>query len=74
MDPSVTNLLAQVNTLGEEFSSAQGGGSGGEKQRAELRKAVSKLSLALEEPGDVLDRVAFQVKNTFGFARGRRVI
>ncbi|MCJ1295761.1 hypothetical protein MMC34_007325 [Xylographa carneopallida] len=60
MDPSVTNLLAQVNTLGEEFSSAQGGGSGGEKQRAELRKAVSKLSLALEEPGDVLDRVAFQ--------------
>ncbi|MCJ1378681.1 hypothetical protein MMC17_001780 [Xylographa soralifera] len=60
MDTSVTNLLAQVHTLGGEFSSVQDGGTGRGKHRAELRKAVSKLSLALEEPGDVLERVTMQ--------------
>ncbi|MCJ1405545.1 hypothetical protein MMC11_008773 [Xylographa trunciseda] len=60
MDTSVTDLLTQVRTLGEQFSSAQDGGSGNGKQRAELRKAVAKLSLVLEEPGDVLERVTMQ--------------
>ncbi|MCJ1321544.1 hypothetical protein MMC15_006889 [Xylographa vitiligo] len=60
MDTSVTNLLAQVRVLGEEFSSVQNGDTRRGKQRAELRKAVSKLSLALEEPGDVLERVTMQ--------------
>ena len=73
MDTSVTNLLAQVRVLGEEFSSAQNGDTRRGKQRAELRKAVLKLSLALEEPGDVLERVTMQVMIAIALARGLNI-
>ena len=60
MDQAVPKLLSQVQTLGDKFSSSKD-----VQTRAELRKAVAKLSLALEEPGDILERVTMQVMALF---------
>ncbi|KAL9120609.1 MAG: hypothetical protein Q9187_002835 [Circinaria calcarea] len=55
MDTAIASLLSQVHTFGNQLSSSPDA-----ETRSKLRKAVTKLSLALEEPGDVLERISMQ--------------
>lgn len=59
-EPEVSSLLAQIDNLGKRLSSDS-------KQDAETRKklrlAARSLSKALEEPGDIVERVCFSVRN-----------
>ena len=68
MDTAVTSLLAEVHTFGNQLSASQDA-----KTRSKLRTAVARLSLALEEPGDVLERITMQVKIVWSyiFLRGQ---
>lgn len=60
MEPDTASLLAQINSLGKNLSA-------GHQQdcttRKQLRIAARNLNRALEEPGDVIERVCFQVWN-----------
>ena len=61
-EPDVSSLLAQIDNLGKNLSS-------GSKQDAETRKklrfAARDLSRAMEEPGDIVERVCFSVRTSF---------
>ena len=58
MEPDAASLLAQIDSLGKDLPA-------GLQQdcmiRKQLRIAAGNLSRALEEPGDVIERVCFQV-------------
>ena len=58
MEPNTASLLAQIDSLGKNLS--------GDPQqdcttRKQLRIAARDLNRALEEPGDTIERVCFQV-------------
>lgn len=58
MEPDTATLLGQIDRLGKNLS--------GDPQqdcttRKQLRIAARNLIRALEEPGDVIERVCFQV-------------
>ncbi len=58
MEPDTASLLGQIDSLGKILS--------GDPQqdcttRKQLRIAARNLTRALEEPGDVIERVCFQV-------------
>ncbi len=61
-ESDVSSLLAQIDNLGKNLSS-------GSKQDAETRKklrlAARELSRAMEEPGDIVERVCFSVRISF---------
>ena len=59
MDDKATFLLQQIDTLGRDLLSNNGTQEA--EKRSKLRLAARQLSLALEEPGDVVERVCFQV-------------
>jgi len=61
----VTTLLHQVDSLGKLYAEKQFNASSS-RVRKELSAAVSKLSLALETPEEVVDRVVYMV-NSFCF-------
>ena len=69
MDDNVTSLLKKIDTLGRNLSSSA---SRNASQRSELRVAARKLSLALEEPRDTVERVCFQVRNLQCLGTGTR--
>lgn len=64
MEPDTASLLAQIDSLGKNLSA-------GLQQdcviRKQLRIAAGNLYRALEEPGDVIERVCFQVWNEVPF-------
>lgn len=59
-EPDVSSLLAQIDSLGKSLSLDS-------KQDAETRKklrlAARDLTRAIEEPGDIVERVCFSVRN-----------
>ena len=57
MDPDASAALAEVIDLGTFDASPDA------EARKKLRIAARKLSRALEEPGDVVERVCYQVRN-----------
>lgn len=61
-EADVSLLLAQIDNLGKSLSP-------GSKKHAETRKrlrlAAHDLTRALEEPGDIVERVCFSVGNIF---------
>ena len=61
-DPDVPSLLAQIDNLGKSLSPDS-------KQDAEARKklrlAARDLSRAMEEPGDIVERVCYSVRKSF---------
>ena len=59
MDAETESLLKQIHSLGKNLRSSDGLQAG--KRRSELRRAARQLYLALEEPGDTVERVCFQV-------------
>ena len=58
-DNQITALLSQINNLGKDLQSEDGTTS--IDKRSRLRLAATQLSRALEEPGDIVERVCFQV-------------
>ena len=58
VEPDVSSLLAQISNLGK---SLYPGNSQDAEVRKELRLAGHDLSRALEEPGDIVERVCFSV-------------
>ncbi|MCJ1394454.1 hypothetical protein MMC18_007332 [Xylographa bjoerkii] len=63
MDSDVSSLLQQVESLGKLHLQKQSVASGPDVRR-NLRAAVSKLSIALETPGDIIERVTYMPMNT----------
>ena len=61
-EPEISSLLAQIDSIGKTISP-------GSKQDAEVRKklrlAARDLSRAMEEPGDIVERVCFSVSFCF---------
>lgn len=60
MDPSVPSLLDQVQSLGERYKATSSVRSK-HMIRRELHGAVSKLGIALEDFGDIVDRFVYLV-------------
>ena len=60
MEPDTAALLAQIDGLGKNVSN---GFQQERENRKQLRIAARNLSHALEEPGDVIERVCFQVRS-----------
>ena len=58
MEPDTASLLEQIDGLGKNLSN---GFQQERENRKQLRIAARDLSRALEEPGDVIERVCFQV-------------
>ena len=58
MEPDTASLLAQIDSLGKDLSADLQQDS---VTRRQLRIAAGNLYRALEEPGDVIERVCFQV-------------
>ena len=58
MDEEISSLVAQIESLGKGYSPKDA------DKRVKLRAAVSKLSLALEEPRDVLEGLSMQVSSS----------
>ena len=59
VDNETQSLLQQINTPGKDLVSSNAEQAA--EKRSKLRLAARQLSLALEEPGDVVERVCFQV-------------
>lgn len=57
-EPNLSSLLAQIHSLGGNASSAN---ALDPTQKKQLRLAALKLHRALEEPGDIVERICFQV-------------
>ena len=62
VEPDVSSLLAQIDNLGKSLSigSEQDG-----EARKELRLATRALSRAMEEPGDIVERLCYSVRILF---------
>ena len=64
MEPDTASLLGQIDSLGKTLS-------GDPEQdcttRKQLRIAARNLTRALEEPGDVIERICWQVWNGVPF-------
>lgn len=58
MEPDTASLLAQIDSLGKDLSTDL---QQDRVTRRQLRIATENLCRALEEPGDVIERVCFQV-------------
>ncbi|MCJ1379113.1 hypothetical protein MMC17_002213 [Xylographa soralifera] len=63
MDYDVSSLLQQVDSLGKIHVQKQSGASEASIRR-DLRMAVTKLSIALETPGEIIGRVTNMPMNT----------
>ena len=65
-ESNVPALLAQIDNLGKVLSASS-------KQdpitRKKLRLAARDLSRAMEDPGDIVERVCFSVRNAFLLCR-----
>lgn len=59
MDDKTASLLTQIDTLGRDLQSKDVTQKADKRSR--LRVAARQLTLALEEPGDVVERVCYQV-------------
>ena len=63
-ESDVATLLAEIDNLGKSLSSSS-------KQDADARKrlrlAARDLARAMEEPGDIVERVCFSVRNALLF-------
>lgn len=57
-EPGISSLLAQIQSLG---GSATSGNALDPTKKKQLRLAALKLHRALEDPGDIVERVCFQV-------------
>ena len=60
MDSDISSLLQQVESLGKIHMQKQSGASESNVTR-DLRAAVSKLSIALETPANIIERVTYMV-------------
>ena len=62
VEPDVSSLLAQIDNLGKSLSlgSEQDG-----EARKKLRLAARALARAMEEPGDIVERLCYSVRNLF---------
>lgn len=60
IESNVPALLAQIDNLGNILSTSS---KQDPKARKELRLAARDLSRAMEEPGDIVERVCFSVRN-----------
>ena len=62
VDPDLSSLLSQIDNLGKSLSPCC-------KQDAEARKkshpAARDLNRAMEEPGNIVERVCYSVRNSF---------
>ena len=66
MDSDVSSLLQQVDSLGKLHT--LNGSSGSDPQtRRDLRAAVAKLNIALENSGDIIDRITYMVTSILFF-------
>ena len=65
-ESNVSALLVQIDNLGKSLSTSS-------KQDAKARKklclAARDLSRAMEEPGDIVERVCYSVRNAFLLCR-----
>lgn len=62
-DHEISTLLAQVDSLGKSLS--PGSKQDAAETRKKLRLAARDLSRAMEEPGDIVERVCFSVRGSF---------
>ena len=60
--PDVPSLLAQIDNLGKSLST---GSKQDVETRKKLRLAARDLNRAMEEPGDIVERVCFSVRISF---------
>ena len=60
-ESDVSSLLAQIDRLGKSLSTGNGQDV---KTRQSLRIAARNLSRAMEEPGDIVERVCFMVRTS----------
>ena len=60
LEPEVFSLLAQIENLGKSLSQCSKKDA---EARKKLRLAARGLSRAMEEPGDIVERVCFSVSN-----------
>ena len=60
--PDVSSFLAQIDNLGKSLST---GSKQDVETRKKLRLAARDLNRAMEEPGDVVERVCFSVRISF---------
>ena len=65
-EPDVATLLAQIEHLGRSLGSSSKQNA---KARKQLRLAARDLSRAMEEPGDIVERVCFSVRDAFRLCR-----
>ena len=65
-ESNVSALLAQIDILGKSLSTSSKQDA---KARKNLRLAARDLSRAMEEPGDIVERVCFSVRNAFLLCR-----
>ena len=61
-ESNVSALLTQIDNLGKVLSTSSKQDA---KTRKRLRLAARALSRAMEEPGDIVERVCFSVRNAF---------
>lgn len=62
MDPVVQALVQKVDTLGKQAVQNTSGES-----RLELLHTVRKLAIELETEGEIVDRLAYQVRPTHSY-------
>ena len=65
-ESNVPALLAQIDNLGKSLSTSSEQDA---KARKKLRLAARDLSRAMEEPGDIVERVCYSVRNAFLLCR-----
>jgi len=63
MEIDYANLLRQMETL-SRYPSQDAGETLGAEAARELRRNTGKLSVALEHPGDIFDRILYSVSST----------
>ena len=65
-ESNVSALLVQIDNLGKSLSTSSKQDA---KARKKLRLAARDLSRAMEEPGDIVERVCYSVRNAFLLCR-----
>ena len=58
MDPSVAELLTKVDKLGKQYLEKDGSN---EQVRRNLRAMIAKLQIAVDTPGDIIDKYTYMV-------------
>jgi demethylsterigmatocystin 6-O-methyltransferase len=74
MDPTVTDLLSQVDQLGKQLANTQDDLDSSTDVQRKLFVTSQRLCIALQTPGQIVDQFLFGVSNELSIARATPLI